>query len=88
MAASAITIGTMPPIRNKIGQPYCGTRNALTAPPSAPPSGTQPTATIGNVARMLRGADSVQIATRLGMTPPMPRPAISRSQNSCVRSAE
>ena len=60
----------------------------LTKPAQAPPNGTQPTATIGNVARKFRGADSVQIATTFGMTPPMPMPANNRNQNNCVRSAE
>jgi hypothetical protein len=43
---------------------------------------------IGSVARKCRGADSAQIATTLGMTPPIPKPAISRNQKSCVRSVE
>jgi hypothetical protein len=30
-----MTIGTTPPIMNRIGQPYCGTKNMLTTPASA-----------------------------------------------------
>ena len=81
MAAMAMRIGTMPPIRNRICQPYCGTNAAVTKPGMAPPSGTQPTAMMASVARSLRGADSALMATTLGMTPPMPKPANSRSQN-------
>ena len=57
MAASANTTGTMPPISNRIGQPYCGTSAAAAKPASAPPSGTRPTAMIASVARRLRGAE-------------------------------
>ena len=81
IAAMAMTIGPMPPIRNRICQPYCGTRVAATNPGIAPPSGTQPTAMMASVARSLRGADSALIATTFGMTPPIPRPAKRRSQN-------
>ncbi len=88
MAASANTTGTMPPISNRICQPYCGTSAAAAKPASAPPSGTRPTAMIASVARRLRGADSALMATRLGMTPPMPSPAKKRSQDNSVRLVE
>jgi len=81
IAAMAMMIGTMPPIRNRICQPYCGTKTAVTNPGMAPPSGTQPTPIIASVARNLRGADSALMETTLGTTPPMPSPASSRSQN-------
>ena len=61
---------------------------ALTKPANAPPIGTQPAAMMASVARKFRGANSALIDTRLGMTPPMPKPAMSRSQNNCVRSVE
>jgi hypothetical protein len=51
----------------------------------APPIGTKPTAMIARVARSLRGADSALMATTFGITPPMPRPARSRSQNIWLR---
>ena len=38
-----------------------------------------------SVPRERRGADSMLIAIMFGITPPMPRPAISRSQNICCR---
>ena len=47
-AAMAMTIGTMPPIRNRICQPYCGTSAAVTKPGMAPPIGTHPTAIIAS----------------------------------------
>ena len=81
IAATAITIGAMPPIMNRIGQPYFGTNTAVTIPGMAPPIGTQPTAMIASVARSWRGADSALIATTFGITPPIPSPASSRSQN-------
>ena len=43
---------------------------------------------IAKVARKWRGADSALMATRFGMTPPMPSPAKKRSQDSWVRSVE
>ena len=39
MPASASTIGTMPPMVNRIGQPCVGTKVAATNPGMAPPSG-------------------------------------------------
>src|SRR5262245_43608669 len=54
----------------------------------APPMGTQPTAIMASVARRWRGADSALTATTLGMTPPMPSPANSRSQNIWSRLLE
>ena len=81
IAAAATTSGTTPPIVNRIGQPYCGTRKAATSPGMAPPIGTQPTAMMASNARIRRGADSTLRATTFGMTPPMPMPASSRSQN-------
>ena len=76
-----MTIGAMPPIENRIGQPCVGTKVAATKPGMAPPSGTQATPSSANVARIWRGEDSALMATTLGITPPMPTPASSRSQN-------
>ena len=84
-AHTAITTGTMPPMRKRICQPYWGTSAADTKPGSAPPSGTSPVAMRPRVARERRGADSMLMAIMLGITPPMPRPATSRSQNICCR---
>jgi hypothetical protein len=81
----ATTIGAMPPIKNRICQPYRGTKVAATNPGIAPPTGTQPTATSANVARRLRGADSTLMATTFGITPPMPTPASNRNQNIDLR---
>ena len=57
IAAIAKTMGTMPPMWNRICQPYCGTNAALAKPGSAPPIGTRPTAMMASVARRLRGAE-------------------------------
>ena len=88
IAASATTIGTMPPTSNRIGQPKCGMSAAAAKPAAVPPTGTPLMATIASVARSDRGANSALIATTFGMTPPMPSPATSRSQNNWVRSVE
>ena len=84
---SARTIGTMPPMVNKICQPCVGTKVAAMTPGMAPPTGTNPTAIEASVRRYLRGADSLLMATMFGITPPMPRPASKRSQNSWSRLA-
>src|SRR5262249_29477420 len=74
IAASATTIGTIPPISKRIGQPKCGMSAAAPKPAPVPPTGTPTMAMIASVASSDRGADSALIATTLGMSPPIPRP--------------
>ena len=72
----------MPPIRNRICQPCVGTRARTTGDGAAERHAADRDEAI--VARIF-AARIALIATTLGMTPPIPRPASRRSQNNWSR---
>jgi hypothetical protein len=81
-AASAITIGAAPPMRNTACQPKRGITGAAMKPLAAAPSEKPQIIVVTAAPRRRRGTISEVRAIAFGIAPPIPRPVSSRKSIS------